>query len=46
MKVNVDSFIDKDEIGVIFIPTIVFCKDKDEKVLSLAWLFFSIEIIF
>ena len=46
MKVQVNFFINKDEIGIIFIPTIVFYKDKDEKVLSFGWLFFSIELNF
>ena len=46
MKIQINSSIDKDGFGIVFIPTIVFLKDKDEKVLSLVWLFFSIEINF
>ena len=46
MKIQVNSFINKDYFGIIFIPTIVFCKDKDEKLLSFLWLFFGIEINF
>ena len=46
MKVQINSAIDKNSFGIVFIPTIVFCKDKDEKLLSFSWLFFEIEINF
>lgn len=46
MKIQVNSSIDKDGFGIVFIPTIIFCKDKGEKLLCFAWLFFEIEIDF
>lgn len=46
MKIQINSSIDKDGFGIVFIPTIVFLKDKDEKLLSFSWLFFEIEIDF
>lgn len=46
MKIQVNFSIDKDGFGIVFIPTIVFCKDKNEKLLSFAWLCFEIEIDF
>ena len=46
MKIQVNSLIHKDNFGIVFIPTIVFLKDKDEKLLSFSWLFFEIEIDF
>ena len=46
MKIQVNSSIDKDCFGIVFIPTIVFLKDKDEKLLSVSGLFFEIEIDF
>lgn len=46
MKIQVNSYIDKDGFCIAFIPTIVFCKDKDEKRLGFLWLCFVIEIDF
>lgn len=46
MKIKINSSIDKDSFGIVFIPTIVFFKDKNEKLLSFSWLFFEIEINF
>lgn len=46
MKIKTNYLIGKDYFGIIFIPTIVFLKDKDEKLLSFLWLFFEIEIDF
>lgn len=46
MKVQINSCISKDTFCIVFIPTIVFCKDKDEKLLGFTWLFFGIEINF
>lgn len=46
MEIKINSSIDKDGFGIVFIPTIVFLKDKDEKLLSFSWLFFEIEIDF
>ena len=46
MKIQINSSINKDCFGIVFIPTIVFYKDKYEKLLSFSWLFFEIEINF
>lgn len=46
MKIQVNSSIDKDDFGIVFIPTIVFYKDNTEKMLSFIWLCFEIQINF
>lgn len=46
MKIKIYSSVDKDGFGIVFIPTIVFCKDKNEKRLGFLWLCFDIEIDF
>lgn len=46
MKIKINSSVNKDGFCIVFIPTIVFCKDKDEKLLGFLWLCFDIEIDF
>lgn len=46
MKIQVNSSIDKDSFSIVFIPTIVFHKDKTLKGLFFTWLCFELELIF
>lgn len=46
MKLQINYSIDKNNFGIIFIPTVLFYKYKNKKLLSFAWLCFEIEINF
>lgn len=46
MKIQINSCITEDSFGIVFIPTIVFYKDKTLKGLLFTWLCFELALIF
>ena len=46
IDIKFDYFIDKNNFAFIPIPTFIFHKDDDSKIIGVGWLVFTIEIEF